>query len=196
MRRWALVVLVVVGARLVQGGASRGTPTTLLPILAVLRRLAGPQDRLPEPVLGFAQGGGDVYVNYLHRARVAYGQAYYVVPLIKGKPIAAPARCIAEQRRQLGSALRQIPKPLRGSTLSLAAHVFSGERRLLHPEEVVELLQTARNVRGEGRSSASTCCATAAAIVAGRGGPAPRRRSGARQTESCSRRSRARRGWS
>ena len=154
---------------LVEGGSSQGTPTALLPILAVLRRPAGPQDRQSQSSLGALGFADNVYVNYVHRARVAFGQAYYVVPLIEGKPVAGPGRCIAEQRRQLRSILRQIPKPLRSSTLGLAAQVFRGERRVVHPSEAVGLLQVARNVHGGGRSAAGVCCAPASAVAAGHG---------------------------
>ena len=154
---------------LVDGRESQGTPTTLLSILAVLRRPAGRQHQYRQSVLEFAQNAGTVYVNYLRPSKTADGQTYYVVPLITGGRARAPARCIAEQRRALQARLPQIPKSSQSSTLKLAAEIFTRERRVVHPQEVVELLQTARAVRGGGRSAASVCCSTASAIAAGHG---------------------------
>jgi hypothetical protein len=153
---------------LVEAGISQGTPTTLLPLLGVLRR--HPRQRpVSRSLLAFGQDAGSVYVNYLHPSRVAFGQTYYVVPLLRGAPVAAPTRCISEQKRELRSRLRALPVTLRRSTLSLGARAFSRERRVRQPEEVIALMQSAGSSGDRGSSAETACCATAAAIAAGRG---------------------------
>jgi hypothetical protein len=64
-----------------------GKPSeSLLSILGVLRRPAAPPDALPANAKKFVIGGpssGDVYVNYIRRARVIAGVSYWVFPEVR-----------------------------------------------------------------------------------------------------------------
>jgi hypothetical protein len=66
-----------------------GTPSqSLLSILGVLRRPATPADALPAGVKAFLTKpilnplGREIFVNYIRRARVISGTAYYVMPAV------------------------------------------------------------------------------------------------------------------
>src|ERR1039458_9869824 len=66
-----------------------GAPSqSLLSILGVLRRPATPADALPASVKAFLTKpilnplGREVFVNYIRRARVISGTAYYVMPAL------------------------------------------------------------------------------------------------------------------
>jgi hypothetical protein len=167
---------------LVEGQTSQGTPTSLLPLLAVLRRPAGPEDSFAMPqstpssrslpggltggrpggrsLLDAAEDDGAVYVNYARQARVVRGFSYNVIPVLTGTRAPVPARCIAEQRQQLLSTLTEVPTSQRRATLSLAARSFNGERDIVNAREALELLET--NGNGDASSSSTTASEVAA----------------------------------
>lgn len=125
---------------------SQGSPDpSLLAILGVLRRPAGPADTLPTRVVGrdhtVIPNGSlppakQIYVRYIRRARWRYGAGYYIVPAGNVDPVApVPDRCAAEQQRALQQELPQIPASLRAGTLALEPLYLANWRydRLPHP---------------------------------------------------------------
>jgi hypothetical protein len=108
----------------------RAPPPALLSALGVLRRPALPADRSTRMLLrnGFDAGAG-VYVNYIRRARTAYGKSFYLVPEARTSPFGSiPGRCFAEMRRALQRDLRAAPVALRGPTLRAQAQGFAIRR--------------------------------------------------------------------
>jgi hypothetical protein len=78
----------------------RAPPKALLSALGVLRRPALPADRSPRMLFrnGFNAGAG-VYVDYIRRARTAFGKSFYLVPEARIIPFGAiPERCFGERR--------------------------------------------------------------------------------------------------
>jgi hypothetical protein len=116
---------------------SHGRPSArMLSVLDVLRRPATAADRLPAPVyragrpvmLGDAR---TIYVDYIRRARVVNGVAYYIVPGVFGSPPPAPRvlnRCYAEEMRALRGRLAHVTKSFRAATLAYGAKVYAETR--------------------------------------------------------------------
>ena len=108
----------------------RAPPRALLAALGVLRRRALPADRSTRMLMrnGFDAGAG-VYVNYIRRARTAFGKSYYLVPEARiGVFGPIPNRCYGEMRTALKHDLRSARPALRKSTLSVQAQEFAAER--------------------------------------------------------------------
>jgi len=77
---------------------------------------------------GFDAGAG-VYVNYIRRARTAFGKSYHLVPEARiGAFGPIPNRCYGEMRTALEHDLRSAPPALRKPTLSAQAQEFAAER--------------------------------------------------------------------
>jgi hypothetical protein len=136
-----------------------GSPSgTLLSVVGVLRRPATGADRLPRAL----QGGGDargIYANYIRRARVTYGIAYYIVPAATLAPARIlPARCYTEMVAALHAQLPRIPARLRSPTLALQAQLIAGARGLARRTAgggVCLMFADARASGGECGASAS-----------------------------------------
>lgn len=108
----------------------RAPPRALLAALGVLRRRALPADRSTRMLMrnGFDAGAG-VYVDYIRRARTAFGKSYYLVPEARiGVFGPIPNRCYREMRTALKHDLRSAPLALRKPTLSAQAQEFAAER--------------------------------------------------------------------
>lgn len=108
----------------------RDPPNALLSALGVLRRPALPADRSTRMLFrnGFDAGGG-VYVDYIRRARTAYGKSFYLVPEARITPFGPiPKRCYGEMRRALQRDLRAAPAAVRRSTLRTQAQEFAIQR--------------------------------------------------------------------
>jgi hypothetical protein len=108
----------------------RAPPRALLSALGVLRRPALPADRSTRMLFrwGFDAGAG-VYVDYIRRARTAYGKSFYLVPEARIIPFGSiPERCFAEMRRALQRDLRAAPVALRRPTLRAQAQEFAIQR--------------------------------------------------------------------
>lgn len=109
-----------------------GSPgPSMLSRLAVLRR----PPLAPDPTtkvlnhLGWDAGAG-VYVNYIRRARTAYGRSYWIVPEARTTPFAPiPARCYRELRAALVRDLRHVTPALRAEALR-AQHAQLSVQRL------------------------------------------------------------------
>lgn len=82
-------------------------------------------------VAGF---GGDVYVRYIRRARVAFGQVYYVIPSGNWQVETIPAkRCLSELR----SDLPRMTTPERRVALRLVRRSLINERAINQPHEAL-----------------------------------------------------------
>jgi hypothetical protein len=105
-------------------------PRALLAALGVLRRPAPPADRSTRILMrnGFDAGAG-VYVDYIRRARTAYGKSFYLIPEARIVPFGPiPGRCYREMRQALLRDLQAAPPALRKPTLSAQAQEFSIQR--------------------------------------------------------------------
>jgi hypothetical protein len=68
-------------------------------------------------------------VNYIRRARTAYGKSFYLIPEARiGVFGPIPGRCYREMRMALQRDLQSAPAALRKPTLSAQAQEFAGER--------------------------------------------------------------------
>lgn len=108
----------------------RAPPQALRQALGVLRRPALPADRSTRMLMrnGFNAGAG-VYVDYIRRARSAYGKSFYLIPEARiGVFGPIPARCYGEMRMALKRDLRSAPEALRKPTLAAQAQEFAAER--------------------------------------------------------------------
>jgi hypothetical protein len=108
----------------------RAPPQALLSALGVLRRPAPPADRSTRMLFrnGFDAGAG-VYVDYIRRARTAYGKSFYLIPEARVIPFGSiPERCYGEMRRTLQRDLRTAPVALREPTLHAQAQAFAMQR--------------------------------------------------------------------
>lgn len=106
---------------------------------------------------------GTIYIRYVRRARTAYGHVFYLVPEIHGVRIRPPARCLAEQRTALAGSIASAPPAIRSSARRAAEATLAQEREVLHPQEVLELIDT------EPSGGGGSCCSSAAQLAAGRG---------------------------
>jgi hypothetical protein len=108
----------------------RVPPRALLSVLGVLRRPALPADRSTRMLMrnGFDAGAG-VYVDFIRRARTAYGKSFYVIPEARiGMFGPIPGRCYREMRGALQRDLRAAPPSLRAPTLRAQAQEFAIQR--------------------------------------------------------------------
>jgi hypothetical protein len=115
----------------------RAPPRALLAALGVLRRPALPADRSTRMLMrnGFNAGAG-VYVDYIRRARTAFGKSFYLVPEARiGVFGPIPGRCYREMRQALKHDLRSAPPMLRAPTLRAQAQAFAVERLQARQQE-------------------------------------------------------------
>jgi hypothetical protein len=104
------------------------------------------------------------------RLRVRHGGSRLkrTAPRISSQP---PVRCtLAFEITATRTCLPRAQPQSYAGGVTLLFFFVNGERRVVHPNEVLGLLQIARAVHGAGRSAAGVCCATASAIAGG-GGP-------------------------
>jgi hypothetical protein len=125
------------GSHGVIGHISERAPSPELQrLLGVLRRPATAQDALPKAFSATLQGG-DVYVRYIRRAQVAFGQTYYVIPSGNWQSETPPARrCLAEARRELP----HLPAAQRATALAVVAQSLRHERHNDQAHEAVCLI--------------------------------------------------------
>jgi hypothetical protein len=101
----------------------------MLSTLPILRRPATSADRLPTNLYIHADGrvmlllggqGGDVYIRYVRRVRVAEGRTFYLVPVGKvGRPPLSPVaanRCYRLEVAALQAELPSVPRSKRAPT--------------------------------------------------------------------------------
>jgi hypothetical protein len=161
---------------LVEGKVSQGSPARLMSLLGLLRRRARPGDipvravppsvpyrlrKIPSLLEGFEQQG-TVYVNRIRRARTVNGHAFYMVPIIRGVRVKAPARCLREQRSELDSLIIRLPAIERRAAIAVADTTLAGERRVVHPYEGIMTYVS------EGFGGYGGCCTTALDLRDGR----------------------------
>jgi hypothetical protein len=97
---------------------------------------------------GFDAGAG-VYVDYIRRARTAYGKSFYLVPEARISPFGPiPARCFREMRRALQRDLRRAPPALREPTLRAQAQGFAIQRLQAKQQEGLCFAAVSRGYHG------------------------------------------------
>jgi hypothetical protein len=104
-------------------GVSYGAPSAaMLSTLPILRRPATSADRLPANLYFHMGGrlkvqlgqGGDVFVGYVRRVRVAEGRTFYLVPVGKvGRPPLSPAAANRCYRLEVAALQAELPSVLR-----------------------------------------------------------------------------------
>jgi hypothetical protein len=138
--------------RVTAANVSQGSPSAaILSTLGVLRRPATATDQLPGGFGHslFATAGKGAYVNYIRRARVAFGDSYYVIPIAHAGYFSA--RCQAELTASLRLELRHVLNPLRASTLAFGTRAITREG--IHPGVLVDAV--GHDGSGGGGSSAN-----------------------------------------
>jgi hypothetical protein len=156
---------------------SADIPVRQPPSAAFLNRLRKATNQRPGPqpsprrspahrpsLLENLERSGTVYIRYVRRARTAYGQVFYLVPQIHGVRIRPPERCLSEQRSALAGFLASAPPATRSSARRAAEATLTQEREVVHPQEVLELIDTEPTGGGGG-----SCCSSAAQLAAGDG---------------------------
>jgi hypothetical protein len=138
-----------------------GSPApALLAVLGVLRRPAGPADRLGAGSIGQSE----TYAGFVRRAFVSHGTAYYVAAGHQDFSGSFPsARCLALASAAERAYAPRIPSGLRAQTLAVAAQQMAYERKLAaqRPQDVVCFVSASRN------GGASQCGLTVAALRRG-----------------------------
>lgn len=146
-------------------GVNYGTPSaTMLSTLPILRRPATSADRLPANLYFHSGGrlkvllggqGGDVYIRYVRRVRIAEGRTFYLVPITKvGRPplpAAAANRCYRLEVAALQAALPSVPLAERAPTRRYGDAEFALGRYNLKTSTVhdgVALIE--QNINGGG----------------------------------------------
>ena len=111
------------------GVTNRAPSATMLSTLPILRRPATSADRLPDnfyiphggrPTLQLDGQGGDVFIRYVRRVRVAQERTFYLVPVANvGQPPLLPAaanRCYRLEVAALQAKLPSVPPSQRAPT--------------------------------------------------------------------------------
>jgi hypothetical protein len=146
-------------------GVSTGTPSaTMLSALPILRRPPTSADRLPANLYIHDDGrlkvllgaqGGDVYIRYVRRVRVAEGRTFYLVPVTKiGRPPLPPVaanHCYQLEVAALAAELPNVPSAKRAPTRRYGDAEFALGRYNLETSTVhdgVALME--QNVNGGG----------------------------------------------
>jgi hypothetical protein len=127
---------------------SQGSPSAaMLSTLPILRRPATSADRLPARLYFHGQlmgpfRSGDVYVRYVHRARVVDGISFYLVPVghLGRPPISQTAAdgCYRLEVAALRAQLPRVPTSKRGVTLRYGEAQFALARWNLANSSVYE----------------------------------------------------------
>ena len=136
----------------------------MLSTLPLLRRPATSADRLPDnlyihrggrPTLQLDGQGGDVYIRYVRRVRVAQERTFYLVPVANvGQPPLSPAaanRCYRREVAGLQAALPSVPPAERAPTRRYGDAEFAVGRYNLETSTVHEGVDLiAENANGGG----------------------------------------------
>jgi hypothetical protein len=146
-------------------GVSYGAPSAaMLSTLPILRRPASSADRLPANLYFHSGGrlkvllggqGGDVYIRYVRRVRVAEGRTFYLVPVAKiGRPPVPPAaanRCYRLEIAALQAELPSVPRAKRAPTRRYGDAEFALGRYNLETSTVHEgVALIEQNINGGG----------------------------------------------
>jgi hypothetical protein len=134
----------------------------MLSTLPVLSRPATSADRPPSFYAGDRLRawfqGGEIYVRYVRRVRVAYGRTFYLVPATKlGRPALTPAaanRCYRLTVAALEAELPTVPRAERAATRRYGDAAFALGRYNLETSSVHEgVFLFAENANGGGGGS-------------------------------------------
>jgi hypothetical protein len=172
---------------LVEEQASQGAPPAFVSMLSVLRRPQTARDlayppamrslmmRAPRPrtLIDTAENWGTVYINAIRRLPDAGGEATYLVPLLHGVRTSAPRRCVEAQGKALSKLLPRPATPFGQSIVDAATTTFRAERRVIHPIEVLALMQIPLHPEhlplGGFVGGSGTCCGYASRLRSGQG---------------------------
>lgn len=171
-------------------GLSYGSPSAaMLSTLPILRRPATSADRVPANLyvhfdgrlrLLLGEQGGDVYVRYVRRVRVAEGRTFYLIPISKhGRPPLAPAaanRCYRLEVAALQAGLPSVPRAKRAPTRRYGDAQFALDRYTLETSSVresVDLISETSNDGGVGGDVQSLESVEQGGQLSGDGGGKP-----------------------
>lgn len=171
-------------------GVSNGVPSaTMLSTLPILRRPATSADRLPANLYFRVGGrlrvqlggqGGDVYIRYVRRVRVADGRTFYLVPVANvgwpALPAATADRCYRLEVAALAAELPNVPTAKRGPTRRYGDAEFALGRYNLETSTVhdgVALIDQEFNGGGGGSGVQSLTSIQQGGQLGGGGGGKP-----------------------
>jgi hypothetical protein len=152
---------------------SQGSPgQPFLSQLGVLRRPAPPRDQTWRTLFdnGF-DAGAEVYVNYIRRARSAYGDSFYIIPEGHTTPFGPiPSRCYAEQTKTLRRLLRGASATVRGQALRLLSEQISIQRSETEHRAGLCFASVSRHHRGRMGGVGFGCSPGTQALAGGTNG--------------------------